>query len=200
MATLYSQFMGRFWRRICDLAQVAAASSRIHSTLRSIGYGFALLVTLVSFFVYTWVAQPRSWCHVPNFNPSYIKYDISPYALAFMLIAVIFGCSFSVLRSEGNIGHKFTVLTLIYAMASVTFALIYYTFGITYADGDLVGNVSDRASDYLYFSLMNSLTFHEMDKFVECDSLRFIVFFQKLSGPLFGFFYLNLATMGLSRR
>lgn len=171
----------------------------MHFTLRTLGYGLALFVTLMSFFVYTWVAQPRRWCHVPNFSLSYFKYDISPYALAFILIAVIFSCSFVVLRSDGNIGHKFTVLTLIYAMASVTFALIYYTFGITFAEGDMVGTVSARASDYLYFSLMNSLTFHEMDKFVECDSLRFIVFFQKLSGPLFGFFYLNLATTGLSR-
>ncbi len=167
--------------------------------VRSFGYIGALAVTVILFILYTTYARPRTWCHVPNFRWGYFWYDLSPYILATSLIVGIFVFSFQVLRADANIGHRFTVLTLIYAMSAVVFALTYFSFGITIEGGDAAGQVSPKAADYLYFSLMNSLTFQETKGFVECDSLRFIVFFQKVCGPLFGFFYLNLATESVAR-
>ncbi|AQS63423.1 hypothetical protein AGRHK599_LOCUS4915 [Rhizobium rhizogenes] len=193
-----------FAKRSVEYSARALARISIHHSAvmayRSIGYVAALATTVVLFSLYTGIARPRTWCHVPNFRLGYFWYDLSPYVLVTSLIVGIFVSSFQVLRADANIGHRFTVLTLIYAMSSVVFALIYFSFGITIDGGENAGQVTPHASDYLYFSLMNSLTFHEAKGFVECDSLRFIVFFQKICGPLFGFFYLNLATESISGR
>ncbi|MGN7295475.1 hypothetical protein [Rhizobium sp. SAFR-030] len=153
----------------------------------------AFIVTIATPFLYAEIARVRDWCYVPYTETTRgILREVAVLGTLIAMICVFLGATILSLLNSRNIAANVAVFLCAYLVVVSAFAMYFYTFGITVTpvgaknleldSGSIVSNMSD----YMYFSLTNSI-FMTPTEFESCPSLRAAIVVQRVSSLIVAF-------------